>query len=60
MKKKIDIVEKISIVEKVTFEFAYYENVMNVAMALAMSGQYIRIRKDGSKYILIVYTDRVK
>ena len=59
MKKKVDTKEKINIVEKVTFEFAYYENVMNVAMALAMSGHYIRIRKDGSKYVLIVYTDRI-
>ena len=51
MKKEKVKQDKINIFEKVTFEFAYYENVMNVAMALSMSGYYIRIIKSDRKYI---------
>jgi hypothetical protein len=51
--------EKITIKEKVTFTFGYYENAINVATALAMSGYYIKLRKDSnSSYVLIVFTDR--
>ena len=51
---------KINITEKVVFEFVYYENAINVSMALAMAGYYINIKKTDSRYILTVYTDRIK
>ncbi len=45
--------------EKVTFSFAYIDNAKNVAMSLALSGYYVRLRQDGGNYILEVYTDRL-
>ena len=52
-----DIIIKIK--EKVTFNFAHIENAKNVAMSLAMSGYYVRLRLDGTGYILEVYTSRI-
>lgn len=50
---------EIGIHEKVTFNFAYYENAINVASALAMSGYYIKLKKnDSASYTLQVFTDR--
>lgn len=60
MKKNKQENTKINITEKVVFEFVYYENAINVSMALAMAGYYINIKKTDSRYILTVYTDRIK
>lgn len=59
MEKKKDTSSKIYITEQTRFDFVYYENAVNVATALAMAGFYINIKKDGSKYIVKVYTDRI-
>ena len=49
----------ISIKEKVTFNFAHIENAKNVAMSLALSGYYVKLRQDGTTYMLEIYTDRI-
>lgn len=59
--KDTEVKEKkyqIKISEKAVFKFTYYEKAINVASALAMSGYYIRLRKEDSTYVLLVFTDR--
>lgn len=50
--------KEIKIKEKVIFTFAYLENAERVAIALAMSGYYVRISKSSAGFILWVYTNR--
>jgi len=52
--------KEIKIIEKVTFTFGHMENAKLVAISLAITGYYVKIRQDGSIYILEVYTDRIK
>jgi len=49
----------IKIKEKVRFSFGYIDNAKNVAMSLALSGYYVKLRQEGNSYILEVYTDRL-
>lgn len=49
----------VTIKEKVTFEFALRENVDRVAIALILAGYYVKVRKEGMKYEMLVYTDRL-
>jgi len=49
----------IKIKEKVTFSFMYIDNAKNVAMSLALSGYYVKLRQESGSYILSVYTDRL-
>ena len=50
---------EIKIIEKVTFIFGHIDNAKNVAIALALSGYYVRLRQDSGNYILEVYSDRL-
>ena len=52
--------KEIKIIEKVTFSFGHMENAKNVAIALATTGYYVKIRQDVGRYVLEVYTDRLK
>jgi len=49
----------IKIKEKVTFSFGHIDNAKNVAMSLALSGYYVKLRQDSNTHILEVYTDRL-
>jgi len=49
----------IKIKEKVTFSFMYIDSAKNVAMSLALSGYYVKLRQESGSYILSVYTDRL-
>ena len=48
--------EKIKIQLHSVFNFAYLENLQNVAIALVMSGYFVQVHKDNGNYILEVYT----
>lgn len=37
------------------FGFTYYENVQNIAMAFAQAGRYVKIRREGTSYLLELY-----
>lgn len=59
-KEKIED-KTIKIILYTTFKFAFQSSVDTVAMALAKTGFYIKVRKDidgTGNYILDVYTDR--
>ena len=48
--------EKIKIQLHSVFDFAYLENLQNVAIAVVMSGYFVQVHKDNGNYILEVYT----
>jgi hypothetical protein len=47
--------ETIKIIKHTEFSFAYIENAQNVAISLCRSGYLVKIRLDGTTYILEVY-----
>ncbi len=49
--------EEIKIKEKVVFEFAYEKNAERVALALCMSGYYVKIRHDVGYFVCVYEHD---